>query len=432
MPAAISTVARRGWGLRGLGLALALSGSLVANAARAEDEQVAPTSRAAPAALLTRARLVELLRYAPDTRAGDASVAVSRSALAASGAAAENPLLSGLGGVRLNPDGGRPFAASATLSWPVELGGKRDARRGAAEAENREARASNDAVNRQLLLRALLEHAAALRDAAQLKIAEARLENSTRVLASAERRRAAGSVPPLDVALATLQRGRDAALAATAAGDREASLVRLQALLGLPASTPTEVGGPLVPELEPPPLPALLHRLDERVEVRAAGARVHAAKARAARERSLGSPTVSVLAQYERDDGSNVALVGLAVPIPVLSTNQLGKATSSAEVGAAQARLVAARATASGELRALYVRYEATLRARAALAPTAAAAKESMALATRAYELGEGDLASVLLVHREALEAERALLETEHAHAVARLELLVAVGSTPP
>jgi outer membrane protein TolC len=57
--------------------------------------------------------------------------------------------------------------------------------------------------------------------------------------------------------------------------------------------------------------------------------------------------------------------------------------------------------------------------------------KEAVALATRSYELGEGDLASVLLVHREALEAERALLEIEHQHAEAKIHLFLAAGRIP-
>ena len=171
--------------------------------------------------------------------------------------------------------------------------------------------------------------------------------------------------------------------------------------------------------------------LNQSGPVKAATARVDAARARAARERSAGAPTLNVLAQYERDDGANIGMVGLAVPLPLLNANDVAKATSAAEVQAARAELDEVGATTAGKFRELYARYDATKRSRAALTSTAATVAEALALATRAYELGEGDLASVLLVQREALEVERAVLEVEYSHAIAKLELLVAAGRTP-
>lgn len=381
---------------------------------------------------LTRGALVELLQQAPRARVAEAEAQRAKASAEAAGALSlENPTLSALGGLRLNPDGSKPFAGQATLAWPVELGGKRDDRRAAARAEEAETRGESAATKQRLLLGALLEHAAALRDQAELGIAESRRDNSERVLASAERRRAAGSVTPLDVSLATLQRGRDAAAVESARGERDAAVARLQAALGLPAAAEPRVVGTLVPEDEPPPLDALLLRVDERAEVRAARDQLTAAHARARREHSAAAPTVSVLAQYERDDGANIASLGLSIPLPLLNTNRQARASASGETSVAEARLAAVRASAIGELKALYARYEATRRARATLAPTAQAAKEAIALAVRTYELGEGDLASVLLVQREALEAERVLLETEYAHAAAKLELLVALGRVP-
>jgi cobalt-zinc-cadmium efflux system outer membrane protein len=65
------------------------------------------------------------------------------------------------------------------------------------------------------------------------------------------------------------------------------------------------------------------------------------------------------------------------------------------------------------------------------LAPTAALASRAVNLATRGYELGENDLASVLLVRREAIEVEETLLETQHAHAIVKIELLILAGRVP-
>lgn len=379
---------------------------------------------------LTRARVAELVRGAPATRVAESAARVSGAAVTAAGVLSlENPVVSGMGGVRFNPDGTRPFSGVATVSWPVDLGSRRDTRVEAAKAEQRAATAAAASEQRDLLLDALLKHAAVLRDERQVAIAAARHALSERVFAAAQRRRAAGSVPELDVALAGLQEKRDASVEASAAGERDTNEIALFTLLGL--GTNPKVSGSLVPEGEPPPLATLMGGANQRPEVRAATAAAEAAHAKSDRERAARWPTVNVLAQYERDDGANIGLLGLAVPIPVLNANRTEAVTAAAEVHAAKTKLEQARWVANGETKQRYARYLASKKAADELAPTAALATRAVTLATRGYELGENDLASVLLVRREAIEAEAALLEAEHAHATAKIELMVAAGRIP-
>lgn len=380
---------------------------------------------------LTRARVVELARAAPAARVAAAEAAVAGAAVTAAGALSlENPVVSGMGGLRLNPDGTRPFSGVVTLSWPVDLGGQRGARVDAAQAEQRAAAASAEDTRRRVLLAALLQHALVLRDERQLAIAEARRALGQRLAAAAQRRRVAGSAPELDVALTRIQESQDASAEVAAKGARDVDKASLLALLGSPATDPP-VEGSLVPAGDVPPLPALLQAVDQRADVRAAAAALGAARARASRERAGRWPTISVLGQYERDDGANLGLVGVAVPLPVLNANRASVATSAAEVGAADARVRVAAGMAEGEIRQLHLRYVAARQALDALTPTAALVKQANDLATRGYELGEGDLASVLLVRREAVAAEAALIEAELALASAKIELLLAAGRVP-
>lgn len=386
-------------------------------------------ARAEPLAL-TRQRVAALVHAAPAARVARAEVSVSRAAVTAAGVLSlENPVVSGVGGVRFNADGTRAFNGVATLSWPVELGGQRAARVEAAKAESRAVTGVAEAGQRNLLLAALLRHADVLRDQRQLAIATERHALAERLYAAAQRRRAAGGVPELDVALAALQERRDASARAKAAGDREADRVALFTLLG--SSDSPEVEGSLVPEGEPQALGQLVKGNEQNLEVRAAAAALDAARARASRERAARFPTISVLAQYERDDRANIGLIGLAVPLPVLNANRAEVLTSSAALATAKARTEQSRAQANGQVKELYARYLATRAAMDTLAPTAALATRAVNLATRGYELGENDLASVLLVRREAVEAEEALLETQHAHAVVKLELLTLAGKVP-
>ncbi|WP_437591195.1 TolC family protein [Sorangium sp. So ce1000] len=390
-----------------------------------------PKASVAAEAPLTRARIAELVRAAPAARAAASEAAVAGAAVTAAGVISlENPVLSGMGGIRFNPDGGRPAAAVASLSWPVELGGRRGTRVEAAKAEQRAALATAGETQRRLLLAALLQHALVLRDEAQVALAAERRALAQRLVAASEKRNKAGEVPQVDVALARLQEGRDAAAEATALGTREADLLGLRSMLGQ-ASKDGAVTGALVPQETPPPLATLLREADQRADVRAAMATVEAARARSGRERAGRWPTLSVLAQYERDDQANIGMIGLALPVPILNANRAGVATAEAEVDAATARLAASRASAAGEIQGLYARYEATRNALAHLAPTAGLSTQAVALSTRGYELGENDLASVLLARREALDAQAALLDAEHAHANATIELLVAAGRFP-
>src|SRR5690242_4437058 len=86
---------------------------------------LSPVAARAQGVPLTRARIVELARAAPAMRVAQSEAGVARAVASVAGALSlDNPVLQGLGGVRWNPDGGRPFSAQAQLSWPVDLGGR--------------------------------------------------------------------------------------------------------------------------------------------------------------------------------------------------------------------------------------------------------------------------------------------------------------------
>lgn len=380
---------------------------------------------------LTRRRVAELVKAAPATRVTQFEAAVFGAAVTAAGVfSLDNPVISGLVGSRFNPDGSRPLSGQATLSWPIDLGGQRGARVEGAKAQHRAALASAESGNRRILLGVLLQHQLVLRDEREVALFTDRHALSQRFYAAAQRRQAAGGVPELDVALAAMQEKQDASSKASAEGAREADLLALLALLGL-SSPPSIVEGPLVPEEDPPPLAVLMQTVDQRVEVRAATAALDAAQAQATRARTARWPTVSLQGQYERDDGADIAMIGLAIPIPVLNANRAEVATSAAEVDAAEARAVQSRVMVEGQLKELYARYLATKAAMDSLAPAEALASRAVSLATRGYELGENDLPSVLLVRREAIAVQAALLEAQHAHATAKIELLVTAGKDP-
>lgn len=403
----------------------------VAGVAAALSILSSPEWAHAEEAELTRAKVAELARLAPASRVAGFEAAVQGAAVTAAGVISlENPVLSGLGGVRVNPDGSKYLSATATLSWPVDIAGQRGARVQAAQAEHRAALVTVEDTQRRAVLGALLQHALVLRDEQQLQIAGSRRGLTQRLLAAAEKRRKAGTVPELDVTLMALQEQRDASAEQGVKGMRDADKASLMTLLGKTDGDPPVIGD-LVPAGDMPPLEELSQAVLRRTDVRVAASVLDASRARAARERAARWPLVSILAQYERDEGANVGMVGLAIQLPVLNANRANVLVSAAEVGVADARLQAISVAATGEVRQLYARYAATQRALALLAPGAALASQAIDLASRGYELGEADLASVLLVRREALDARTALLDAQLAHASAKIELLVSIGRMP-
>jgi cobalt-zinc-cadmium efflux system outer membrane protein len=381
-------------------------------------------------AALTRQRIAALVKTSPAARIARSEEAASRAAVTAAEVLSfDNPTLSALGGARFNPGGERTFNGVASLSWPIDVGGKRGARIDAAEAELTAALASTRSAEQNQLLAAFLLHAEVLHDRQQLEIARERHELSDRLLRAAQRRRAAGNVSEIDVALAAMQVQRDASTEASIQGTQASHQIELATLLGLGEGP--NVAGALVPTEEVPTLSALLAENENRADVRAAAAALEAANAKASRERSARMPTVNVLAQYERDDQANIGLLGLSMPIPVLNANRTDVLSSRAEVAVAKARLLDVRAKASGQTKKLHARFMATKASMDTLIPNADLAARTVDLATRAYELGENDLASVLLVRREAIEAQAALLEAEHAHAAIKIELMILAERLP-
>ncbi|AKT41604.1 TolC family protein [Chondromyces crocatus] len=380
---------------------------------------------------LTRARVVELARVAPTARRAGAEVGVARAERGAAGVfSLSNPVVAVAGGLRVNRDGRPPPAAQASFAFPFDLGGQQSARIDAAEEALRAAEAMGADTGRRVLLAALLQHAQVVRDEQELVLARARRDLARGLLTTVERRRAAGEIRETDAALATLQAAREAAAAVTVEGARDADLAVLVALLGLEA-LPPGVEGPLVPGGEAPSLATLLQEAGERTDVRAAVAQLASAKAKVVRERAARWPTLSVSAQYELDEGAHIGMLGIAAPLPMLNANRSAAAAAAAEVGVADAQLGATRAEATGQIRQLHARYTSTRAALEALAEVAELAKRAAALAQRSFELGESDTYSALLVRREALDAQLALLQAEHAHANAKIELFVLSGRVP-
>ncbi|MFZ5481325.1 MAG: TolC family protein, partial [Myxococcota bacterium] len=214
-------------------------------------------------------------------------------------------------------------------------------------AAGRSARAEVEAAEAGLARARLVAAAEARRAYVRAAAAEADLavsaserEAAAKVRAAAEARLRAGEAPELEARLARLEEAR-----ATGAWLR-AQDTAVEARAALAA----RVGGP-VGELADDPLAAAPREGSggERSDVRAAEARVEAARAALARERAAMLPAVEVGAFYEEDAGRTVAGPALGVEVPLWHRNEAGVGAAKGELRAAEAAEASARARAEEE-----------------------------------------------------------------------------------
>ncbi|HYH45956.1 MAG TPA: TolC family protein [Thermoanaerobaculia bacterium] len=344
----------------------------------------------------------------------------------------ENPVLELNAGHRRADAGDSDFFDfDAAVTQNLEAGGRRAARRAGAQAAVERAQAELDEAGRRLAggVAAAFLRALEARDRAVL-LARSR-GAADELLAGTERRYQAGEATALELnrSRATAAGARAAESAALAAG-REAS-AELEALLGLPPGAVAEVRGSLDPG-EPPPLDALLLRLDRRPDLLALAAELREAEAEAALGRALARPAVGVRGGVGREEGAELVTAGVVVALPVHDRGQSTLAVGEARVAALRQALAAARAAAEAEVRgrsgALAARLAAVRELEAAALP---ALDDNDALAGKSFEAGEIDLGELLLIRREILDIRLAYLDRLLEAAVTRRELEAAAGALP-
>ncbi len=360
-----------------------------------------------------RLSLAEVLASA---RAASPQIAAARSREAAAVAAAatagrwRNPEISLQSENWGAPESGLPLDSFATVRQTLELGGKRSARRGAAEAAAVAARAGALGTLRDIergVVRRFLDTVRLRNRAAVRREQVASLDELLRVLG---RRVEEGVAPEADRARLEVEREAVAVAAVRAEAAAEQTFLELAALADLPSGTTAE-------SLEPPGAVALPVGDAERLaadatrarpDVGAAAARAESAAGALDLARSARVPDLSVATGLKRTLETNTGVLGVAVSVPLFDRRQ------------------AAIARASGDLRAAELEREGVIRL--ARADAAAALGTARRLAEAAARAGEGLVAPATLARaatRSAFDLGAAdllrLVDAERAFAEARL-----------
>jgi cobalt-zinc-cadmium efflux system outer membrane protein len=299
-------------------------------------------------------------------------------------------------------------STTATLDFPLELGGKRNARVNAADRARERAQA-------ELIDARARSRADVLRAFFSVLVAQERVtltENSADLAARAAdmvgKRVAAGKVSPVDETRARVDQANAQLEAAEAATELQDARQTLAALWGDSQLQFSEVQGDL--EWLPSRASAaeLIGELDASPGLLASRIEIERRKALVEVERSKGVPdlTVSVGAKRDNELGRTQAIVGISIPLPLFDRNQ-GATYEAArradkavdEHQAARIRLTTELQQASHQL-ALAKASAQTLKS--AVLP---AAQQAYDAATKGFEAGKFGFLDVIDAQRSLLQA---------------------------
>lgn len=337
---------------------------------------------------------------------------------------------------RANATGSSWNEWSVGISQSFETGGQQAKRREAAAAGLDALRAEIDDARRQARVEAATRFLAVLSAQERVQLEQRSLDLFERSAQAVAKRRAAGEDTRLDanVALVEAERARNAL---ALAGER---LIDARSELGtalrLPPSALPEVVGNLDNAIDgtlPYRLEQLLASAQSLPRQRALAAREEAARARLGVERGSRNPDVTVGVHVGREgpsDGSErLAIVSLSVPLPLFKRNNAAIGQAMTDLTQAEVERASALRDSEVRIRQLWSRLssqrERMQRLQRVLVP---ASTDNQQLSAKSREAGQIGLLDQLIVNRQAIDAERDLIDLLAEMHITRIELEYAAG----
>jgi cobalt-zinc-cadmium efflux system outer membrane protein len=338
-----------------------------------------------------------------------------------------------------------------SISWPLDLGGRKDARVAVAARDLALAEARVAERERQMATDVRAKAGELLATRLNLRIIDDLLALNRAAQSLVGQRVREGAAPPLHESLLLVEITRLEAQRAGQAGRLEALRLQLARLIGVAPPTSLEVGGDL--ETVPPtpaPEQATQQALERRPDLRMAGLEDGLARARVDRERAEGRFDASLFGQYQRQEtgfdlmGMNGAgnfkpimdvfhmvSFGVSITLPVRHQNQGNVAAALADVEGARRRREATELLVRQEVASAYAQSEAAARAaqiyRAQVLETA---RRNFAVVRQSYELGRLGLLDVIAEQRRLIELETGFTDVLKQRWDAVVDLQRAIGVT--
>ncbi len=343
-----------------------------------------------------------------------------------------NPRLAARAGQRGASNSGAPsnFEFEVGVQQKFEIGGQRRQRIGRAKAQLRASEQSTQDVLRVVELAVATAFFEAIAAKRRVEIRGESLRLAERLFEVATKRLERGAGVPLDVNTARIRRAEAKRRLLAANSSRRSALLRLQMLLGLPATRNLALKGSL-PAAQPKQNDdALVMRaLEERPDLRALTGQIEAAKATVRLANAEAWPDVSVGVTYGVEEDIGVVMGGIRFTLPVFNRNKGERKRARAALESMRAASSSRKIEIESELRQALLSYE---QARSALAlyddEVLGAQEESLKLLQGAFQAGDIGIPDVIVLQREILESREGYLGVRLALAQAHAAVLAAAA----
>ena len=320
----------------------------------------------------------------------------------------------------------------AFLTQPLDILGKRKQRIAVASQRVASSQAQYELMRRQIVESVKQSYWAA-RGAQEIHdVLKATAENFQAIVDYHAAQFSVGAIPEQDLLRVRLERERleiDANLAVIEATRARVELQKVMGQTDFPELTLSEP----IDSNQTPLLPLDIQAvLAQRAEVRVAQAALEEAQAKAKLEDVSARPDLSILYGYKRteladnlNNGTNTALAGVQITVPITDRNQGNRAAASAEVRRQQQLLAETQAGVRAEYYGALQEYQ--LRQREVvntLQPLREHAATISEIAQEAYAQGGTDLLRLLDAKRAQLDAQLASVRgmIEYQQSIVNLE----------
>ena len=375
--------------------------------------------------------------YAVDTARADYFPQIGAALVAGRGRSDITYDLPGLGSTTVD-NTATSTIPSVFVEWMLFDFGEREA---AVELAEKLAISQNLGFNlahQQTMLDVSRDYHALLAARTQAEAAERALENSQRILSSAEARLARGVGDVVEVAQARQALAQSRLDAVRARGDASAAYASLMATVGLPAARGVEVSTrPMpLPEAMPEALDAVVRNaLRHRPDILQAVVNLQAQRAARDGAEAAFRPKIGLLASAARNNGGlainansfdipatdTLALLTIEMPIFDGGLRESRRRAAAAELAGARAQLAAVRRAAEAGIVTAYEGLATALSAWESADALVAAARQTADATMSAYREGMGNLP-------DALAAQNGLLDAEQARSQARADAQIAMA----
>ncbi len=304
-----------------------------------------------------------------------------------------------------------PRDTFATISQPIELGGKRSARVASATAERTIAGANVSIGEYAVAAEVAQAYVDAVRARALVAAIEEQRDGLSSIVTILDQRLREGMAPEADLRKFEAERTRLGSQLARMSVNLQSALIHLSSLIGQPIAA-AQLDAPAITSV-PPAMPSPAEAaLALRPDVQAADARLRRAEATLAVERARSVPDITVTGGYKRTSGFDSGVAAITMPITLLDRNRVAVAVASGDAAAARSELALVRERALAEIEARWsaatrlaaqaMRSDGELVAPAAIVRSAARA---------AFAEGRGDLLQLVDAERVYGEARREAAE---------------------